>query len=390
MTRFRRHLARVALLASTGLILAFFGSAPAAASPCVPGATTLCIDGRFQVRVSFHTSQAGGRSGDAQAIGLQSLGVAQGGLFWFFAANDPEMLIKVLDGCALTGHYWVFYAATTNVGFTVTVADTQTGNARTYQNADLTAAPPVQDTAALACGGSAPGATLYVATDGNDAWSGTLPAPNAGRTDGPFASPARAQQAVQALAGSQAVTVQLRGGTYYLPLSPTNPGTLVFSARDSGTASFPINWESYPGETPILSGGVPVGSGGLGLTWNRAGGGNLWQVQLPATVKPFEALFYTPAGGATTRRLRSRLESPSGVGYAMIGGQCTAVNALGPPTAVPASFCNLGTFLRVAGSIPQSAATCTAADSASDGKGHTKCPTASSTTPPTPSPPGAT
>jgi len=378
MARFRRQLARVALLAFAGLIPALLGSAPAAASPCVPGATTLCIDGRFQVRVSFHTSQAGGRSGDGQAIGLESLGVAQGGLFWFFAADNPEMLIKVLDGCALTGHYWVFYAATTNVGFTVTVTDMQTGNAHAYQNADLTAAPPVQDTAALACGGSAAGTTLYVATDGNDSWSGTLPAPNAGRTDGPFASPARAQQAVRALAGKQAVTVQLRGGTYYLPLSPTNPGTLVFGASDSGTASLPVTWESYPGETPVLSGGVPVGGGGLGLTWTRSGGGNLWQVQLPGTIMPFEALFYTPAGGdgtvgGTTRRLRSRLESANGVGYAMIGGQCTAVNPLGPPAAVPAAFCNLGTFLRVAGSIPQSGATCTAANSASDGKGHTKC-----------------
>jgi len=29
---------------------------------------------------------------------------------------------------------------------------------------------------------------LYVATDGNDVWSGRLAAPSAGRTDGPFAT----------------------------------------------------------------------------------------------------------------------------------------------------------------------------------------------------------
>jgi len=52
--------------------------------------------------------------------------------------------------------------------------------------------------------------------------------------------------------------------------------------------------------------------GRLGLTWTRSGGGNLWQVQLPATIKPFEALFYAPAGGGASRRLRSRLESASG------------------------------------------------------------------------------
>jgi hypothetical protein len=49
------------------------------------------------------------------------------------------------------------------------------------------------------------------------------------------------------------------------------------------------------------------------------------------------------------------------------------VNPLGPPSAVPLSFCALGTFLRVAASIPQSASTCTVANSMSDGKGNTKC-----------------
>ena len=61
------------------------------------------------------------------------------------------MLIKIIDGCTLDSHFWVFYAATTNVGFTVTVTDTQTGHQVTYTNHDQTAAPPKQDTSALAC-----------------------------------------------------------------------------------------------------------------------------------------------------------------------------------------------------------------------------------------------
>jgi hypothetical protein len=215
-------------------------------------------------------------------------------------------------------------------------------------------------------------AVFYVATNGDDAWSGTLPAPNAGRTDGPFASPAKAQLAARALAGTQAVTIQIRNGTYYLPLSPTNPGTLVFGAADSGTATFPIVWENYPSETPVLSGGVKVGSGGLGLTWTHTGTSNLWQVTLPSTIQPFETLYYT-TGGASSRRLRARAESANGVGYYMNGTQCTAVNPLGPPTVVATSFCNLGTFLRMAGTISQSASTCTVANSVSDGMGNTKC-----------------
>src|ERR1051325_9494830 len=42
----------------------------------------------------------------------------------------------------------------------------------------------------------APRADFYVATNGNDTWTGKLPAPNATRTDGPFATPQRARQAV--------------------------------------------------------------------------------------------------------------------------------------------------------------------------------------------------
>ncbi len=119
-------------------------------------ATTLCIDyspgdGRFQIQVSYHTVQGGGLSGSGHAIALSSLGVTEGGLFWFFGAANPEMLIKIIDGCSLGEHFWVFFAATTNVGFTVTVADTATGHQAVYHNKDLTAALPVQDTSALLC-----------------------------------------------------------------------------------------------------------------------------------------------------------------------------------------------------------------------------------------------
>jgi len=129
----------------------FDAAVPAAGSACATTATTLCIDQRFMIAVNYKTVEGGGRAGAGQAIGLTSLGVAQGGLFWFFAMSNPEMLIKVIDGCSLNGHYWVFYAAGTNAGFTVTVTDRQTGRQRTYGNADGTAAPPEQDTSALPC-----------------------------------------------------------------------------------------------------------------------------------------------------------------------------------------------------------------------------------------------
>ena len=46
-------------------------------------------------------------------------------------------------------------------------------------------------------------ADFYVATDGKDVWSGTLPEPNHDGTDGPFATLARARDAVRQLRASQ-------------------------------------------------------------------------------------------------------------------------------------------------------------------------------------------
>jgi hypothetical protein len=126
-------------------------------SSCVADAATLCIDDqpgdrRFKVQVSYRTTQGGGRSGLGTAIPLASLGVARGGLFWFFSPDNPEMLVKVLNACSGNGRFWVFYSAGTNVGLTTTVTDTRTGNSKTYANPDLTPAAPVEDTDALPCG----------------------------------------------------------------------------------------------------------------------------------------------------------------------------------------------------------------------------------------------
>ena len=127
-------------------------------SPCVPGSQVLCIDDqsgdrRFRITVDYQTSQGGGggSAGAGKAISLAGEGVARGGLFSFFNPANPEMLIKVLDGCPVNGEHWVFYAATTNVGFTVTVTDTQTGAQWSRTNQDHLPAGPVQDTTAFGC-----------------------------------------------------------------------------------------------------------------------------------------------------------------------------------------------------------------------------------------------
>lgn len=133
----------------------------------------------------------------------------------------------------------------------------------------------------------------FVATNGNDSWSGTLPAPNANNTDGPFLTIAKAQTAVQALVSgangrTTPITVQIRGGNYYQQ-------ALTFTSADSGTSTLGVLWENYPNETPILSGGMVV------TGWINTSG-STYQTTLPASTKYFENIYYNGV-----RRLRPRV-----------------------------------------------------------------------------------
>ena len=128
----------------------------AGSGPCVPGATVLCIDDqagdrRFRVTVSYDTIQGAGASGPAQAVSLAPLGMSQGGLFWFFNRANPEVLVKVLDGCGVNGFFWVFFSAGTNVGLDVSVTDTLTDETWELQNPDGKIAPPSADIQAFPC-----------------------------------------------------------------------------------------------------------------------------------------------------------------------------------------------------------------------------------------------
>jgi len=84
------------------------------------------------------------------------------GAFWFFSGNNLELIVKVVDGRAFNGYFWVFYGALSNVEYTITVTDTMTGGVRTYFNPQGTLAS-VADTAAFFAGASV--------TDGPREWS---------------------------------------------------------------------------------------------------------------------------------------------------------------------------------------------------------------------------
>jgi hypothetical protein len=113
---------------------------------CPASPEDLCFgDGRFQVTVTFVDPRTGA-SGRGKTLPL----TGDTGAVWFFDPKNLEVMIKVLDGRAVNGHFWVFYGALSNVEYTITVTDTATGAQRSYANprgqlasaADVEAFPP--------------------------------------------------------------------------------------------------------------------------------------------------------------------------------------------------------------------------------------------------------
>lgn len=116
-----------------------------AAARCGADRGALCLQGgRYEVRANW---RAGEESGTAAGIPRTS----DTGMFWFFSPDNVELVVKVLDGCALNGHRWVVMGGLTDVGVEITVRDTAPGGAAsTYAspegspfatNLDVTAFP---------------------------------------------------------------------------------------------------------------------------------------------------------------------------------------------------------------------------------------------------------
>ncbi|MEM8931817.1 MAG: hypothetical protein AAGE94_11625 [Acidobacteriota bacterium] len=72
-------------------------------------------------------------------------------LFTFFDPDNWELMAKVLDGCEINGHYWVFTAAATSVGYDLEITDTTSGATQIYSNPIGVRAPAVADITAFAC-----------------------------------------------------------------------------------------------------------------------------------------------------------------------------------------------------------------------------------------------
>ena len=129
---------------------------------------------------------------------------------------------------------------------------------------------------------TAPPADFFVATDGHDDWSGRLPAPNLGKTDGPFATLGRARDAVRQVQERRPpkdIVVIVREGLYSLS------ETVEFGLEDSGEGDSTVTYEAYPGEKPVFSSAVEIGG------WKRlaslppglpeAARGKVWMADVP-------------------------------------------------------------------------------------------------------------
>jgi hypothetical protein len=136
---------------------------------------------------------------------------------------------------------------------------------------------------------------LHVSPRGDDRWSGRLAEPTADHRDGPFATPQRARDAIRALKHEgrlpAGVTVWLRGGRY--PLREP----LVFEPEDSA----PVTWAAWPGETPVLDGGVRVS----GWKASTIGALEVWTADVSALLKTGRRLRQLFVNGE--RRSRPRL-----------------------------------------------------------------------------------
>ena len=87
---------------------------------CSGGAGDCLNNWRFSV--SATPPYGGVPWGPAELVPVHGLGNGAA-LLYFFEPDNPEMLLKVVDGCAINGHWWVFGSAATDLPYQLTVAD---------------------------------------------------------------------------------------------------------------------------------------------------------------------------------------------------------------------------------------------------------------------------
>jgi hypothetical protein len=109
----------------------------AAEGACTPDEEALCLaGGRFRVEVAWENPRVAGSAGTGKVFA--GFDGDQSGHFWFFRPDNLELSVKILDGRALNGHFWIFWGGLSDVGYTIHVTDTETGQSHELVNPPLT------------------------------------------------------------------------------------------------------------------------------------------------------------------------------------------------------------------------------------------------------------
>lgn len=114
---------------------------------CQASTEAACLQGgRFRATLTYNDFN-GNRGNGKVATGRS----ADTSLFYFFEPNNWEVMVKVLNGCAINGHFWVYGSASTDVAFELKVEDLETGTERTYSNGIGQLADGITDGQAFVC-----------------------------------------------------------------------------------------------------------------------------------------------------------------------------------------------------------------------------------------------
>lgn len=102
-------------------------------SDCTPApGGAISFDHGYTVYLCFEYEKNGELvHANAVDYGLDS---GQSGLLYFFEKDNAEVLVKVLDACAVNGHRWVFVAPVTTLAFNLRVVENETGKVWAHGN----------------------------------------------------------------------------------------------------------------------------------------------------------------------------------------------------------------------------------------------------------------
>ena len=102
---------------------------------CDPARERNCLalhGGRFRVSLAASDARTqrtaeGHGAQQTEEFGWYSLPLFTGN------EGNPEVFVKILDGRSVTGHFWVFHSGLTDLGYLLSVTDTETGETRNYR-----------------------------------------------------------------------------------------------------------------------------------------------------------------------------------------------------------------------------------------------------------------